>query len=146
MNWGRGILIVIIVFLTAMCSMVYIATKQTNDLIDDNYYEKEVAFQSQINGELKVNAVCTSSLIAQDDKNISVTLPKALSGKVTEGTVVFLRSDDESKDVSATLEPGTETSQVVSKEKIEKGFYTARIKWKNNDTLCYREEKLYVKK
>lgn len=146
MNWGRGILIVIILFLAGMLTMVFIATKQNNDLIDDNYYEKELAFQGQIDAAKKLDAVDESSLLKQDAQTISVVLPASLATKVTDGTVVFLRSDDASKDVSVKLNPDKDGVQVLSNNKFEKGYYTARITWKNNDSLCFREEKIFVNK
>lgn len=146
MNWGRGILIVIILFLAGMLTMVFIATKQNNDLIDDNYYEKELAFQGQIDAAKKLDAVDESSLLKQDAQTISVVLPASLATKVTDGTVIFLRSDDASKDVSVKLNPDKDGVQVLSNNKFEKGYYTARITWKNNDSLCFREEKIFVNK
>lgn len=146
MNWGRGILIVIILFLAGMLTMVFIATKQNNDLIDDNYYEKELAFQGQIDAAKKLDAVDESSLLKQDAQTISVVLPASLATKVTDGTVVFLRNDDASKDVSVKLNPDKDGVQVLSNNKFEKGYYTARITWKNNDSLCFREEKIFVNK
>ncbi len=45
MNWGHKITIVIVVFLVAMVSMVIVAYRQTNDMIDENYYTKELEYQ-----------------------------------------------------------------------------------------------------
>ena len=47
-NWGHGILIAIILFLAGIGAMVFISMKQNNsiELIEDNYYEKELVFQA----------------------------------------------------------------------------------------------------
>ena len=42
MNWGHKITIVIVLFLTAMLGMVYYASLQNNEMIDDHYYQKEL--------------------------------------------------------------------------------------------------------
>jgi hypothetical protein len=51
MNWGHKIAIVIAAFVIGMLSMVYFASQQTNEMIDDNYYQKELAYQDIINAK-----------------------------------------------------------------------------------------------
>ena len=45
MNWGHKILIVYATFIIAMLGMVYVASKQTNEMQDENYYVKELKYQ-----------------------------------------------------------------------------------------------------
>ena len=49
MNWGHKITIVILTFIIGMLGMVYVASKQTNEMFDSNYYEKELKYQNYIN-------------------------------------------------------------------------------------------------
>jgi hypothetical protein len=51
MNWGHKITIVIIVFLVGMLGMVFIALRQNNEMIDDDYYKKELAYQQVIDAK-----------------------------------------------------------------------------------------------
>ena len=49
MNWGYKLIVVIAVFLIAMLAMVGVAYKQSNEMVESNYYDKEINYQSLIN-------------------------------------------------------------------------------------------------
>ena len=51
MSWGYKILIVYILFIGMILGMVYVASRQTNEMQDDNYYAKELVYQSVIDGK-----------------------------------------------------------------------------------------------
>ena len=44
-NWGTGIVIFITQFVVSMSAMVFKASQQNVDLVTEDYYEKELAFQ-----------------------------------------------------------------------------------------------------
>ena len=51
MSWGKGLSIVIIGFIVIMLGMVYISFQQTNEMIEDNYYDRELKYQEVINAK-----------------------------------------------------------------------------------------------
>jgi regulatory protein YycI of two-component signal transduction system YycFG len=55
MNWGRGLTLFIVGFILAMLGMVYIAFKQSNEMIEDNYYDREVKYQEIIDAKSNLN-------------------------------------------------------------------------------------------
>ena len=55
MSWGYKILIVYILFIGMILGMVYVASRQTNEMQDDNYYAKELVYQSVIDGKNNLN-------------------------------------------------------------------------------------------
>jgi hypothetical protein len=57
MSWGYKILIVYILFIGMILGMVYVASRQTNEMQDDNYYAKELVYQSVIDGKNNLNAL-----------------------------------------------------------------------------------------
>ena len=87
MNWGYKILIVIIAFIVAMMSMVFVAFRQTNDMLDENYYEKEMNYQSLINAAQNLNVVTDSTLINQNDSFVIVNIPKILISNFEQGNI-----------------------------------------------------------
>ena len=54
MSWGYRVLIILGIFLVGMISMVIVATKQTNEMIDSDYYEKELAYQQVIDARKRL--------------------------------------------------------------------------------------------
>lgn len=144
MNWGYKITIVIVVFILAICSMVYIASKQNNEMIDDNYYEKELAFQSLIDGANNLKAVSKQSIFSQDSEMVTITIPTGLYSNISEGSIEFLRNDNQKMDLCRPLKPDSKGIQQLNKSLFIQGVYNARIKWTNNDSLYYFEQKIFI--
>ena len=64
MNWGKGLTLFIVGFMLAMLGMVYLAFKQTNEMIEDNYYDREVKYQQIIDAKLNLNPLLSEFLLA----------------------------------------------------------------------------------
>lgn len=57
MNWGYKILTVIMVFITAMGTMITIAMRQKNELVDEQYYVRELQHQALIDAGRNLHAL-----------------------------------------------------------------------------------------
>lgn len=68
MNWGHKITAVIAIFIIAMMSMVYLAFQQTNDMVDTNYYDKELKYQLKIDAAQNLNSATSEVLVTQFEK------------------------------------------------------------------------------
>jgi len=131
MNWGYKILVVIVAFIIAMLSMVFVAFRQTNDMLDENYYEKEMNYQSLIDAAQNLNLVNDSILINQDESYIKVNIPNSLIANFEQGNVSFLRIDDKRKDVKFDFKPNENGLVLIEKFKFSHGVYKASVKWRN---------------
>ncbi len=144
MNWGYKILIFIIAFIIAMLSMVFVAFRQTNDMVDENYYEKEMNYQSLIDAAQNLNLVSDSILINQNESYVIVNIPNSLISNFEQGNLSFLRIDDKRKDVTFDFKPNEKGVLLIEKFKFVSGAYKARIKWRNLGKDYYREQNLIV--
>lgn len=144
MNWGYKILIVIIAFMVAILSMVFVAFRQTNDMLDENYYEKEMNYQSLIDAAQNLNIVNDSILINQNESYIIVHVPRTLISNFEQGNLTFLRIDDKRKDFTFDFKPNEEGILQIEKFKFIPGAYKARMKWRNLGKDYYREQNLIV--
>ena len=50
-NWGWGIFIVLVLFIAFIGNLVYKSSQVRVDLVSENYYEKEIKYQHQIESE-----------------------------------------------------------------------------------------------
>lgn len=144
MNWGYKILLVIIGFIVTMLSMVYFAYKQNNEMIDTNYYEKELKYQTLIDASNNLNNVTSDTLIKQDLHGISIKIPRVLISDFIKGKIEFIKNDNEKKDIVLNFSPDTNGVFKMDLAKFSKGYYTARINWENAKTTYYREQKLNI--
>ncbi len=144
MSWGYRIMIVYIVFIAMILGMVFVASKQTNEMQDENYYSKELVYQSVIDGKNNLNALADSVTLSNQPGSVKIKLPLAASANITEGSVYFLCPSDEKKDFKDNLNVDANGKPSISRDKLKDGFYTIQISWKSNGKAYYSEQKFKV--
>lgn len=145
-NWGHGIFTVIILFLSGIGVMVYISMQQNNriQVIEDNYYEKELIFQEQIDGANNLRALYPDSLAVIDSTDfIYIKLP-AQANKVDSGFVEFIRPSDLSKDRKINLVVNNTGELTLPKSEFIEGLYKLRVRWSSNGTTYVKREDFIV--
>lgn len=144
MNWGYKITIVIITFIVAMLSMVFIASKQTNDMIDSNYYAKELAYQQIIDAVDNTKPYLANISIVQTNKAILLKLPKDISNALdANASIELIKVDNKTKDITISLVLNN-GEQLISKSRLHTGAYLARISWKNNGIAYYYKQNINI--
>ena len=144
MNWGHKIAIVIVIFLVGMLSMVYFALQQTNEMIDDQYYQKEMTYQQVIDAQQNLQDISDDNLVSQTMYEMVFTLPTGTYEKLEKGNIELIRNDSKSKDVQLAIVPNGSNRRVISKSTLSKGVYKARIRWTSDKREFYKEESVYV--
>lgn len=146
MNWGYKILIGFSTFVVGMLCMVGVAMKQSNEMMDDNYYEKELKFQDKIDASKNLFAV-TEKLSITDSGNILVLqLPVATVASNTVGTIECIRSAEQKRDVKLRLQLDENGRQVLPKALFVNGIYQLRLDWTTNGTAYFHSQELMITK
>lgn len=141
MNWGKGLTLFIVGFILAMLGMVYISFKQSNEMIEDNYYDREVKYQEVIDAKNRLTPYM-SDLILRDSSNfILLELPKNISANISNGQIRLIKLDQASSD--RTIEVSNTISK-LNKENLKKGTYRVKLNWENNNVSYFYENDLMV--
>lgn len=144
MSWGYRIIIIMGVFLAGMITMVGISMKQTNEMIDTNYYEKELAYQSIIDAKQRLNATGSKVTILETTDSLRIVFPPELSGAISRGTITFLKLSDSKSDRNISLEHTATTGYALPSKDMQKGWYKVRIQWTNRGVVYYQEQNFLV--
>ncbi len=144
MNWGYKITIVIVVFIFGMLGMVFIAFQQTNEMVDANYYEKELKYQNLIDASNNLSNASSDTLIRQNADGLIVLIPKNLLTSFDKGSLEFLRSSDQSKDLNLSFAPDPNGLFFIDRAKFASGVYKARIKWDSQGKTYYKEQTVFI--
>ena len=144
MNWGHKIGIVIVAFVISMLGMVFFASQQTNEMIDDNYYQKELAYQDVIDAKQNLYDLTSDNLVNQNVNELFITLPYGSFEKLEKGHIELLRTDAKIKDIQLPIIPNGSNRRSIQKSELTKGVYNARIRWTSNGKEYYKEESIYV--
>lgn len=140
MNWGYRILIVIVLFIAGMGFMLSVAMKQKNEMIDDNYYVKELHHQEQIDAANNLSAMTERLVVAVSEDGIDLRIPAQARDAAVKGSVVFLRSSDQRLDKSFPMTLDENGIQKFPAHNFVRGQYTLRVSWHNGNKAYYHEE------
>lgn len=140
MNWGKSIMWVFIAFASGMMYLVYRATQTQFDLVEDDYYEQELAFQDQINQTQR--AVEKGYVLSswRGSEVISVTIA-GLSGHVSGGHLWFYDAQDRKNDRQIALSASDSAYWEIpisklSQDAVASDRYEIKGMWRvQNDTF-----------
>lgn len=138
-------MIVYVVFVTGILSMVYVASRQTNEMQDDNYYAKELKYQDVIDGRSNLAALHENVSISETDSAIRIRIPQAASVQMSDAKFRFLCPSDKKKDLNGNLSVDRNGEQLIPRSAISKGYYAVEVSWKSGQKGYYSEQNFAVK-
>ena len=142
MSWGKGIIIVFAVFMVGVGIMVYKSMTKNIDLVSNNYYEKELKYQEQINKINNTKTLKQGIKIESNGSAVIITYPGECN-KVT-GEISFYKPSDAKNDFKMNIESGSDLKQVISTEKLTKGLWKVQISWAMDGKDYFNEEKVMI--
>lgn len=131
-------------FVLAILGMVYVASQQTNDMQDENYYVKELQYQNVISGKNNLSLLEEKVSILDSSDVIRIKIPYSTIVVPSSGTIRFLKPSDKKKDYSLDLKTNNEGIQYIYKSALSTGLYTVQLSWKKNDSMYFHEQSLNV--
>jgi hypothetical protein len=138
-NWGGGIVITIVVMVTFMLVLVFIATRQDYYLVDKDYYQKAVNYQEQIDKINNANSLDEKVNIQYNNKLLKLQFPNFFQNDSLAGTINLYSPVNEKYDLNLSLKIDTSLSQFVSLAKLPKGRYKVKLDWTANEKPFYQE-------
>lgn len=145
MNWGNKILIGFSTFVVGISCMVYVAMKQTNEMIDDNYYEKELKYQSKIDASKALTALDEKITIVDSADFIKIKFPRLAINSSPTGTIECIRTSEKKRDVNTVLKVDNDGIQLLPKANFIHGQYELRIDWVNAGVTYFHQQVLNIK-
>lgn len=97
-NWGTGIFVTYTVFVIIVVIHVIFFMNQKVELVTDNYYEKELKYQEQIDKINNTNSLKDELKLEQDAKSIRLLFPGLYTNGILKGEIYFYKPSDSGKD------------------------------------------------
>lgn len=139
MNWGTRIALFYGAFVAFMLFMVYLAFNQDFDLVADDYYEQEIAYQERIDQMTNANNDGQKVLIKKATNGYSLHF----SEQVNDVKIHFFRPSDDTKDIMME-HASVDTLLIVPSEKLIPGKYLVKVEWKVDGKTYFQEDDLFV--
>ncbi|RZS99688.1 FixH family protein [Aquimarina brevivitae] len=141
-NWGTGIVIAFVCFISFILFFVVrmnTEDKYSHDLVTDDYYKKELAFQDEINALKNANSLSTNVTLIEEKGALRILFPYNNNVDVISGYVDFYRPSDKKLDFKLPIRL-SESAMVIPTKHLAAGRWDITISWQIED------EKFLIKK
>lgn len=105
-NWGKGIVVAIIAFMGFILYLVITMTTDKNfshDLVTEDYYAKEMAYQNEINAETNTNNLKEKIISKKVANGWLISFPKELNYQYIKGTLFLYRPSNQKLDFETKI-------------------------------------------
>jgi len=143
-NWGTGILIVIITFLLIVIAFFIFINNLDINLVEDNYYEKELVYQERIDKINNTSALPGDIKITHQPGTILIQFPDTDATLKPVGSIWFYRPSDPKKDFTVPLQLNDSLRQVLDVTSIDKGKWIIKMDWDTGGKEYYFEEVIII--
>jgi len=138
MNWGHGITLAIISFISYIMFMVITMLSTSSDLVEENYYEAGVNFEKKIQAVRNSKSIKNKIVVTIDDSYLAIEFPKeVIMDSVMEGSFHLYRPENGSLDKHFSFSIAAGNIQLIPIKKIEKGNYKLLLSWKTKKSDYY---------
>ncbi|MFM7023723.1 MAG: FixH family protein [Flavobacteriales bacterium] len=138
-HWGWRIAIFYSLFVIAMVSAVIFSGTMDTSLVEEDYYEKEVAFQQEINKKQNVVDDSAAFRIILTKDSVNIVFPE----NNEKGKISFINYSDAKSDKHFKLRLNHK-QQSFPREIFKAGSYEIQVDWQHNNQNYYWEEKIMM--
>ena len=140
MNWGKGIIIAMALFIGFITFLVISLVSHTIDLESEDYYTREINYEQEITAMENGNKLKRKIEMISQKEFVVVQIPE--KENLSKIQVIFIRPDNK-KLHKSFLVSGTK-SYLIPKSELSKGTYNVEIRFENNSTTCLQKETIII--
>jgi hypothetical protein len=129
MNWGYKIAFLYGGFVVIVLASVLFAMTQRVDLVTENYYDKELKFQDQIDRNSRTRALKEKTEIQIIENSIKLKFPNLPDKNNPKDFILLYRPSDPSKDIKLPVYADSLCFQHIPTDKLAKGFWKIKLNW-----------------
>ncbi|PQJ78233.1 FixH family protein [Polaribacter porphyrae] len=145
-NWGTGIVIAIIGFISFI--MYFVITMSTDntyshDLVTEKYYQQELNYQQEINAEKNAKNLQEKINFEKTKKGLKINFPTFFTSKNIEGKVFLYRPSNKQLDFEMPISISN-TYLLVPEQRLVDGRWNIKVLFKDkNKNYLFKKELVY---
>lgn len=122
--------------------MVLISFQQSNELLDTQYYDREVAYQQYIDAAKNASKLKTNIQFAVANGGIEITIPTELKNATAQ--IELIAMHQARNDIKKTSKIKNGIIRIENRENKISGKYRYRILIEKDNTKYYYENSIYL--
>lgn len=139
-NWGHKLVFFGVCFMLFVMGMVFYMTQKKNELVDENYYEKGIRFQEELN---KFNATEGKDIdfrYTTSTAEIQFRIPHPS----TAVKIQLYRPSDSKLDQNMEITTDADGRAVLSTSAMAKGLWQVKLEWSVKNSIVTFEKAITV--
>lgn len=142
-NWGYKIMLIYTVFVLGILTLVFLSAKENRDLVSEDYYAEEIAYQKLIDQSTKTAALSAPVELILSANQLIIQLPKEFYGLQTNGEWMLYYAADKSRDIAGNIH--TENGKYsIAIPNYATGQYLFKMHWKVGEKEYYFEKNMFL--
>lgn len=143
LSWGVGIWILYGGFVLFILACVGFASMQSFDLVEDNYYDKGIKYQGQIDKIERTRALAEQPAIQYNNAGaIAITFPESLAENQLKGTIALYRPSNSRYDKVIAINGKRRTD--IPMDSLPTGLWKVKLDWQYDGQSYYNEETVII--
>lgn len=142
-NWGTGIVIAFVLFISFILYFVLqmtFSSEYDGEMVQEDYYQEEYIFQEAIDAQQNGRALKQNIEIDKGENAFYINFPQEFDYQDISGTIYMYRPSDKRLDFKIPIQLES-SSYVIPSEKLAKGKWEVTINWQHDETN-YRYKKV----
>lgn len=136
---GNIILIGFGVMLLFMTYLVYQCTQNPSDMVTDNYYEKEMQFQTMLDARENMKPYQDSVWMQKKQNEFVLNMSSSFASQIDSIELNAYCLADSKKDQALSFLSHQQTTHNISTQNWQPGNYTLKFKFKGAGKMYYKE-------
>lgn len=142
LNWGHGIAIFFSGFVAFMVFMVVKSHGVNIDLVAEDYYAREVAYQSHMDKMANTNSLEHMVKASQKGDKVYILFPK--DAQPASGEILLFRPSDKQFDRTIQVDTSLGLNQSISIAGLPTGHYSLQLDWTANGKPYYYQQNIML--
>ena len=145
-GWPYGIAVFYGIFVLLLLIFVLYTMFNNIDLVSDEYYAEDLAYQQQIDRQTRSKNLKTGLnwVYNEPSKQVKLIFPSNFSPDKISGKIIFFRPSDAKLDRTVRIAPDKSGNQTVDVSFLKTGIWRIKIFWNVVSTDYYEEGIIHI--
>ena len=143
-NWGHKLIGAFLAFGAMTSYMVYRTTTANIDLVSNEYYKDEVAYQQVIDGTNLANRLSAPVQVRQEGSDIVIQFPGEMKHTPVKGEALFYCAVDARRDKTIPLQLSDNAEQHVASGQFVPGRYMVKFSWTSGNREYHSQQPVQI--
>jgi len=143
-SWGTRIFILFLGFVTIVVSLVVGSMRQTTELVSEDYYKQELAYQNVLDAAKNQATLTAPVEYTINNHQLELQFPEQFKHTKLEGVVTFYAAANSSWDKKMNIQSNTGATS-IDITTLQPTQYIMKISWNADGKNYYQENKISVK-